>query len=192
MDVWTYTGEGWFVSRTESALVEREAQIIKLDPRPAPPDLPTGHIYKIVGVGDDAAGLAGREAMARDQLGSAANISRSSTHYLDITDSRANKGLAARSLASRLGLERSQIAAIGDMPNDVLMFRECGFSIAMGNADEMVKANADAGAPGPRWRFALRFVWDRRRTPPSEGRLPHDRLRLFPLALRAQNPGLHR
>ena len=35
----------------------------------------------------------------------------------------------------------AQIATIGDMPNDVLMFRKSGFSIAMG--DE-VKAQASA------------------------------------------------
>lgn len=32
---------------------------------------------------------------------------------------------------------------MGDMPNDVLMFRKSGFSIAMGNASDAVKAKAD-------------------------------------------------
>jgi hypothetical protein len=35
-----------------------------------------------------------------------------------------------------------QIATIGDMPNDVLMFRKSGFSIAMGNSSDEVKAQA--------------------------------------------------
>jgi len=47
-------------------------------------------------------------------------------------------------LARRLGLEPHQIATIGDMPNDVLMFRQGGFSVAMGNASDAVKAEADA------------------------------------------------
>ena len=33
---------------------------------------------------------------------------------------------------------------IGDMPNDVLMFRKGGFSIAMGNASNEVMAQASA------------------------------------------------
>jgi Cof subfamily protein (haloacid dehalogenase superfamily) len=144
LQAWIYTADAWFVSRREGPLVDREAWIIKLEPKlaSAPRDLPPGPAYKIVGVGDDPSRLAAAEAGARDKIGAAATIARSSAHYLDITDASANKGLAARSLARRLGLEPAQIAAIGDMPNDVLMFRECGLSIAMGNADESVKANA--------------------------------------------------
>ena len=36
-----------------------------------------------------------------------------------------------------------EIAAIGDQPNDVLMFKRSGLSIAMGNASDQVKAQAD-------------------------------------------------
>ncbi len=37
-----------------------------------------------------------------------------------------------------------EIATIGDQPNDVLMFKRSGFSIAMGNASDEVKAQASA------------------------------------------------
>jgi hydroxymethylpyrimidine pyrophosphatase-like HAD family hydrolase len=37
----------------------------------------------------------------------------------------------------------TEIATIGDMPNDVLMFRKSGFSIAMGNASPEVQAQAN-------------------------------------------------
>jgi hydroxymethylpyrimidine pyrophosphatase-like HAD family hydrolase len=37
-----------------------------------------------------------------------------------------------------------QIATIGDMSNDVPMFRQSGFSIAMGNAGDEVKTAARA------------------------------------------------
>ena len=36
----------------------------------------------------------------------------------------------------------AEIATIGDQPNDVLMFKRSGFSIAMGNASDQVKAQA--------------------------------------------------
>jgi hydroxymethylpyrimidine pyrophosphatase-like HAD family hydrolase len=38
----------------------------------------------------------------------------------------------------------SEIATIGDQPNDVLMFKRSGFSIAMGNASDQVKSQANA------------------------------------------------
>ena len=48
----------------------------------------------------------------------------------------------ATTLASMMNISLSQIATIGDMPNDVLMFQKSGFSIAMGNASDDVKAQA--------------------------------------------------
>ena len=36
-----------------------------------------------------------------------------------------------------------EIATIGDQPNDVLMFKKSGLSIAMGNASDEVKKQAD-------------------------------------------------
>ena len=46
-------------------------------------------------------------------------------------------------LAKMLKLPTEEIATIGDQPNDVLMFRRGGLSIAMGNASDEVRASAD-------------------------------------------------
>ena len=51
--------------------------------------------------------------------------------------------MALRWLSRTLDVPPTQIAAIGDMPNDVLMFRKGGLSIAMGNASPEVQAQAD-------------------------------------------------
>jgi hydroxymethylpyrimidine pyrophosphatase-like HAD family hydrolase len=51
-------------------------------------------------------------------------------------------GFVARWLAKRYAIPTSQIATIGDMPNDVLMFAHCGLSIAMGNASPEVQRAA--------------------------------------------------
>jgi hypothetical protein len=45
-------------------------------------------------------------------------------------------------LADRYQLSTDEIATIGDMPNDVLMFAHSGLSIAMGNADRQVQRAA--------------------------------------------------
>jgi len=41
------------------------------------------------------------------------------------------------------GIDAGAIATIGDMPNDVTMFKASGLSIAMGNASDEVKTQAD-------------------------------------------------
>jgi hydroxymethylpyrimidine pyrophosphatase-like HAD family hydrolase len=47
-------------------------------------------------------------------------------------------------LSRHLEVRAEEIATIGDQPNDVLMFKRSGFSIAMGNASDQVKAEASA------------------------------------------------
>lgn len=55
----------------------------------------------------------------------------------------ADKGRGTRSLLSLLGVARNKAACVGDGANDVLMFQECGLSIAMGNGEEILKQSAD-------------------------------------------------
>ena len=47
-------------------------------------------------------------------------------------------------LSQHLAVPPEEIATVGDQPNDVLMFKRSGFSIAMGNASDQVKAQASA------------------------------------------------
>ena len=67
---------------------------------------------------------------------------RSQPYYLDVTNQDANKGAVVDYLSQLLGVPSAEIATIGDMPNDVPMFERSGFSIAMGNAADEVKAQA--------------------------------------------------
>jgi hydroxymethylpyrimidine pyrophosphatase-like HAD family hydrolase len=43
-----------------------------------------------------------------------------------------------------MSIPAEEIATIGDQPNDVLMFKQSGLSIAMGNAPDEVKTQATA------------------------------------------------
>lgn len=47
-------------------------------------------------------------------------------------------------LSELLQIPAAEFATIGDMPNDVLMFRKSGYSIAMGQANDDVKKSATA------------------------------------------------
>ena len=62
---------------------------------------------------------------------------------MEINHEDANKGAALLALASRLGLDRSQVMAFGDGLNDISMIREAGIGVAMQNAVDEVKAAAD-------------------------------------------------
>src|SRR6185437_15209573 len=100
------------------------------------------HVAKIVGVSDDFDAVAACEADLQKQCGPDASAVRSKPYYLDVTHPDANKGHVVDTLSKLLAIPPSQIATIGDMPNDVLMFKKSGFSIAMGNASKEVQAQA--------------------------------------------------
>lgn len=145
LDVWLYTESEWLVLDPDGPHVATEAWILQFDPAVvagfADPQL--ARAVKIVGVSEDPDLVAECERVARDTLGETASVARSNASLLDVTNPRANKGVVVLTLAKLLGLGTSQIATIGDMPNDVMMFAESGLSIAMGNASDAVQSNAD-------------------------------------------------
>jgi hypothetical protein len=146
LDVWVYTKTDWYVRDPNTPHVAREAWIVQFDPVMVAA-FTTQHLaraIKIVGVSDDPALLAASDKAACDLLGDTASVTRSAAYFLDVTNPLANKGAVVATLAKRLNIPPAQIATIGDMPNDVLMFRQSGFSIAMGNASDEVKAQASA------------------------------------------------
>ena len=75
-------------------------------------------------------------------------VSSSGPNNVEINHGDANKGAALLALARHLGLERQQILAFGDGLNDISMIRAAGFSVAMGNAIDELKREADRIAPG--------------------------------------------
>ena len=81
---------------------------------------------------------------AQAAFGQRATANRSQPYYLDVTNKDANKGAVVEYLSQHVGVPAEEIATIGDQPNDVLMFKRSGFSIAMGNASDEVKAEAAA------------------------------------------------
>ncbi len=74
---------------------------------------------------------------------SLSNAAFSKPNYLEIVPKGANKASALVHLVAILGLDLSQVAAIGDGYNDIEMIREAGLGIAMGNAPAAVKSAAD-------------------------------------------------
>lgn len=57
------------------------------------------------------------------------------------------KGAGVRKAAEMLGITTAEVAAFGDSDNDVSMFRECGASVAVGNASPAARAAAGYVSP---------------------------------------------
>ena len=84
----------------------------------------------------------GRGRGRADAFGDHVSAARSQPYYLDVTHPHANKGGVVAVPVGALRIPPEEIATIGDMPNDVLMFAHSGLSIAMGNADREVQRAA--------------------------------------------------
>jgi Cof subfamily protein (haloacid dehalogenase superfamily) len=145
LDVWVYAGNDWLVRDANAPHVDREAWTVKFPPKVIKDfDSVLDRVVKIVGISDDHLLVQRCEADAQASIGERATAARSQPYYLDVTHHDANKGFVADYLSRTLGIHQAEIATIGDQPNDVLMFRRSGFSIAMGNASDEVKRQASA------------------------------------------------
>ena len=144
MDVWVYSGKDWLIRNSNAPHVAREQWTVKFPPIVVENFSDAlGSAVKIVGVSDDLDLVARCEKDAQGALGTEASAARSQPYYLDVTHPDANKGTVVTTLSTHLSIPTNEIATIGDMPNDVLMFRKGGLSIAMGNASPEVQAKAD-------------------------------------------------
>jgi Cof subfamily protein (haloacid dehalogenase superfamily) len=143
LDVWIYTATDWFVRDVNAPHVAREQWTVKFPPKVVKTfDGLLGRVAKIVGVSDDLDGVAKCEKDVQEAGGTHISAARSQPYYLDVTHPRANKGEVVLVMSKLLNIPAEEIATLGDMPNDVLMFKKSGVSIAMGNASKEVQASA--------------------------------------------------
>ncbi|MDA1476614.1 Cof-type HAD-IIB family hydrolase [Bacillus changyiensis] len=66
-------------------------------------------------------------------------LTSSGKHIIEILPDMSGKGRALKELAKHYGIDKKDIYAIGDSPNDLSMFEEAGHRIAMGNAINELK-----------------------------------------------------
>jgi Cof subfamily protein (haloacid dehalogenase superfamily) len=144
LDAWIYTGNEWLITKPGAPHVAREAWTVKFEATVVPDfNNRLDAVAKVVGVSDDLERVRQCEADVQTALGTLATANRSQPYYLDVTHKDANKGAVVDYLSAHLAIPPAEIATIGDSPNDVLMFKRSGLSIAMGNAFEEVKAQAN-------------------------------------------------
>jgi Cof subfamily protein (haloacid dehalogenase superfamily) len=164
MSVWVYRGADWSVQDMKGPHVAREAWTVRFDPTVVESFTPvSGGVAKVVGVSDDRDAVREAVAATRGRLGDRVRASRSQPCHADVTHPHANKGRVVRYLSRTCDIPPEEIATIGDMPDDVLMFARSGLSIAMGNASHEVQraarhvttTNEDEGFANAVERFIL-------------------------------------
>lgn len=145
LDAWVYRGNDWLLTKRDAPHVEREIHTVEFEPKVVD-DLKQhlDRVTKIVGVSDDHDRMERCEAEAQKTFGQRASAARSQPYYLDVTSKRANKGAVVDYLSRALKLPPAEMATMGDQPNDLVMFERSGFSIAVANAPDEVKAQASA------------------------------------------------
>jgi hypothetical protein len=144
LDAWIYSGNDWLITKRDAPHVARETWTVQFEPTVvANFDDHLNKVAKIVGISDDHDLVRRCEDDAQAQFGGRATANRSQPYYLDVTHKDANKGAVVDYLSTHLRVPAQEIATIGDSPNDVLMFKRSGLSIAMGNASDQVKSQSD-------------------------------------------------
>jgi Cof subfamily protein (haloacid dehalogenase superfamily) len=144
VDIWLFTNDAWLTKHPDGPYVPNEKRAIRADPTIISDFAPyVSGACKIVGSSRDFELLVRCESAMHDALGTEATAVRSQDYYLDVTPPGHDKGTFVTALAKRLGVPLDAVATIGDMHNDVAMFKVSGLSIAMGNASDEVKRFAN-------------------------------------------------
>ena len=145
LDVWVFAEGAWCLRDSQGPYTDLERRTIGAEPRVVT-DLGRlmGAASKLVGVSRDHGHLAACETRIAAALADRATVHRSQPYYLDVTPPHLDKGQFVAWMSGHLGIPTERIATFGDAGNDRPMFARSGFSVAMGNAEDAVKAAAIA------------------------------------------------
>jgi Cof subfamily protein (haloacid dehalogenase superfamily) len=137
-----YIGPRWRVPRLTAAVL-REArgtgeEPLASTPEEADADAPP---HKVLVIADGPTQIPLLYDLA-GALPPAVTGTLSHPEFLEVTAAGVDKGHGLRSLLAHLGLAAERTAAVGDGFNDLGLFSAVGFPVAMGQADERVRAAA--------------------------------------------------
>jgi Cof subfamily protein (haloacid dehalogenase superfamily) len=141
IDCWLFVGNEWVILNPEGSHVAHETRTVQTPPTVVPA-FTGAHLAgagKIVGPNDDHGLIARVAAELQAALAGRATVARSQAYYCDVVPPGVDKGRLIGLLSERLAIPREEILVLGDMENDLEMFRVAGFSVAMGNAADVVK-----------------------------------------------------
>ena len=147
IDCWLFVGNEWLCTNPAGDKVELEAYTVQQPPTIVP-EFTDAHFSaagKIVGPSEDHDRVARLADLMQQALAGRVHAARSQPYYCDVIPPGIDKGRLVELLAERLGgVPRDEIMVLGDMDNDLEMFRKAGFGVAMGNASDPVRRAAQA------------------------------------------------
>ena len=94
-------------------------------------------------VGEDEKALIALETLWKKRLAGTLDVFRSETYFLEIVPQHIDKANTLSVLLEKLQFKTEDVIAIGNGISDVTMIQLAGLGIAMGNAQDSVKACAD-------------------------------------------------
>lgn len=100
-----------------------------------------GPIYKLIYQDDEARITEVMQNLTKDIA--TIQVTRSYPHILEIGPKGIHKGFAIHWLAEYYGIQTKDVMVIGDGGNDIDMFQVAGFSVCMGNGQDLAKQSAD-------------------------------------------------
>lgn len=136
----------WYTDRMDNTFTTETGKIFKPDVIAPCETFCANAITKLMLLGE-ARILARLEPLLLEQFGKDVTIVQQDPTLLQIMDNRVSKAAALKMVADHYGIERNQIMAIGDAPNDVGMLQLAGVAVAMDNANSIVKNEAHWVAP---------------------------------------------
>ena len=92
----------------------------------------------------DAADAQRYESRTRERFDGRAYVTRSLPEFVEVLDPSVDKGDALAFVAARMGIQMSEVVAIGDSWNDAPLLRAAGFAIAMGSSPPELRSVAHA------------------------------------------------
>ncbi|MCJ7960143.1 MAG: HAD family hydrolase, partial [Pseudomonas sp.] len=144
VEVWVFADGDWLRRDPPGPMQQREADGLGYGPVVVESFEPyLDRVDKIVAASHNTQLLVELEGRLQPKVQGLAQVSRSQPRFLDLTALQADKGQALATMAEHLGVPLERTAAMGDGGNDAAMFQRAGLAIAMGQAEEQVKRQAD-------------------------------------------------
>ena len=100
----------------------------------------TKDVCKLLTISDTAEETFEKINTLKTEFGNRIEVTKSHPQFAEIIAPNVSKAAAVKILAEKLGVEKSEVMAIGDSDNDLPMLQAAGFSVAMGNADDSIKS----------------------------------------------------
>ena len=136
----TVNNHTWLKLDQEPAAEFLSDELKWVEQLPAPTEIP--RIATVQGSATIAKVRALHQAQYSDSVNIFDSIGPSGKIVITITSKKADKGIALSRACEHLEVDPVNFIAFGDADNDIAMFARAGQSVAMGQADDSVKARA--------------------------------------------------